>query len=206
MSASRRLGIGLGFVVILAGGGCVGPMACGPAGCDGPGLVTLHHRNASGHCGEWYVDPWVNHPAAACDPCDGCGNHHGQSCGHCRPIFSGFRSLWGYRQDPPPSGCHLHGCDSCHESVHVGGGHLHGQPLPPGTRMVPPNGPSRPSRGIPTPAPEAPAPEPLWDALETDDEGLSEEADQARSLPRRSRQIFRSRGGIAATAGQIRRN
>lgn len=70
--------------------------------------------------------------------------------------------------------------------------------------MVPPNGPARPDRGIPTPAPEAP--EPLWDALEADDEGLGEEADQARSLPRRTRQIFRSRGGIAATAGQIRKN
>ena len=206
MSASRRLGIALGFVVILVGGGCVGPMACGPAGCDSHALVTLRHSPACVDCGERYIDPWVNHPADACDPCDACGNHQGQTCGHCRPIFSGFRSLWGYRKDPPPSGCHLHGCDTCADGFHVDTGYLHAQPMPPGRAAFPSVGPPGPDRGVPTPAPEAPAPEPLWDALEADDDAVSEDPDQAHSMPRRTRQIFRSRGGTAATASQIRRN
>ncbi len=53
----------------------------------------------------------------SCDHCDSCGNHQGQTCQACRPILSGFASLWGYRRDPgcggvscPPMTC---GCDSC---------------------------------------------------------------------------------------------
>jgi hypothetical protein len=63
------------------GGGC--------NGCDG--------------CGETYIDEWINHPPS-CDSCDSCGNHDGQTCSSCRPIFDGFKSLWGYRRDG--------GCDS----------------------------------------------------------------------------------------------
>ncbi len=82
--------------------GCVGPMACAPLG---GGCGSCDSCNG---CGEVYIDPWINHPADQCDPCDCCGNYNGQSCGRCRPMFSGVTSLWGYKQD----GCDG-GCDSC---------------------------------------------------------------------------------------------
>ncbi|QDT10330.1 hypothetical protein [Planctomycetes bacterium K23_9] len=71
-------------------------MARGPlGGCCGP--ASASHSDACTGCGELYVDPWINHPADCVDPCDTCGNFNGQSCGKCRPIFGGIRSLWGYR-------------------------------------------------------------------------------------------------------------
>ncbi len=85
-------------------GGCVGTCAgdgCGT--CDG--------------CGELYIDPWINDPADCCDPCDSCGNFNGQSCGKCRPVFAGVKSLWGYRCDDGCDG----GCDGG-----CGGGCTHG--------------------------------------------------------------------------------
>lgn len=93
--------------------GCVGPMGCGPGGCDGGPTGPLAFNSCGGcsdceGCGELYIDPWINHPADCHDPCDQCGNHNGQSCGKCRSVFDGFASLWGYRCDS--------GCDSCGES------------------------------------------------------------------------------------------
>ena len=82
---------------------------CGPVGgcasCD----------ECSG-CGELYVDPWINHPADCCDPCDTCGNYNGQSCGTCRPLFAGIGTLWGYRNPAcaPCDECVFpSGCDTC---------------------------------------------------------------------------------------------
>jgi len=76
--------------------GCVGPMAHGPmGGCCGPSSCSSD-SSCTG-CGELYVDPWINEPADCVDPCDTCGNFNGQSCGKCRPIFGGIRSMWGYR-------------------------------------------------------------------------------------------------------------
>lgn len=82
----------------LCGGGILMTGCCGPVmlgSCD------------SG-CGEVYIDPWINEPPQS-DPCDSCGNYNGQSCGSCRPMFSGLATLWGYRYE---SGCDS-GCDSC---------------------------------------------------------------------------------------------
>lgn len=105
--------------------GCVGPMACGPAGCGTGGCdsggcgvsgpIALHGSSCDSGCstgcdgcGELYVDPWFNHPADNCDPCDSCGNYNGQTCGKCRSVFGGIKSLWGYR-----CGDDCGGCDSC---------------------------------------------------------------------------------------------
>jgi hypothetical protein len=101
--------------------GCVGPMACGPMGCGGPhvaghsGCGSQCGDSCNG-CGERYYDEWINHPPSCCDPCDSCGNYQGQTCHACRPILSGFKSIWGYRCDPPPVGCPHAGCDNlgCH--------------------------------------------------------------------------------------------
>lgn len=78
-------------------GGCAG--ACSGGCSDGCG--------ACDGCGELYIDPWINDPADCRDPCDSCGNFNGQSCGKCRPVFAGLKSLWGYRCDDGCSG----GCD-----------------------------------------------------------------------------------------------
>ncbi|MCO8121173.1 hypothetical protein NHH03_05445 [Stieleria sp. TO1_6] len=94
--------IGLTGCVGPMGAGCCGPIAipggqCGggcDSGCDGGSCGGCD--SCSG-CGELYVDPWINHPADCVDPCDSCGNYNGQSCGKCRSVFSGMRSLWGYR-------------------------------------------------------------------------------------------------------------
>ncbi|MEM9367738.1 MAG: hypothetical protein AAGD07_17240 [Planctomycetota bacterium] len=63
------------------------------------------------------MDPWINHPADCCDPCDHCGNYNGQTCGKCRPVFAGIKSLWGYRcADNCGGGCDAGGChagDGC---------------------------------------------------------------------------------------------
>ncbi|TWU16611.1 hypothetical protein [Allorhodopirellula heiligendammensis] len=137
--------------------GCCGPLwnhggyagACGGGCSDGCG--------ACDGCGELYVDPWINDPADCCDPCDSCGNFNGQSCGKCRPVFAGIKSLWGYRcADSCGGGCDG-GCDggcstgSCggdcgcdgHGSLHPAGeyigGYSEGQPtiaLGDGERIV----------------------------------------------------------------------
>lgn len=106
-------------------GGCAG--ACSGGSCDGCG--------ACDGCGELYIDPWINEPADCHDPCDSCGNFNGQSCGKCRPIFAGVKSLWGYRCDDGCSGGCAGGCDggcvggSCDSGGDCGcGGHGSLQP------------------------------------------------------------------------------
>ncbi len=96
MLAVRSLYVALAASAILTFTGCVGPMAHGPlGGCCGP--ASSCNDSACTGCGELYVDPWINEPANCVDPCDMCGNYNGQSCGRCRPIFGGIRSLWGYK-------------------------------------------------------------------------------------------------------------
>lgn len=105
------------LAMLSLGSGCMGPMACGPMGCGGP-IVAGHGNCGSGcgdscnGCGERYYDEWINHPPSCTDPCDSCGYYQGQSCHACRPILSGFKSIWGYRCDPPPVGCASAGCDN----------------------------------------------------------------------------------------------
>ncbi len=114
--------------------GCVGPLACGPTGSCGP--LALNSCDGCGECegcGELYIDPWINHPADTCDPCDRCGNFNGQSCGKCRSVFGGLASLWGYRcdggyVDTGCGGCDGAGCDSCGDSG--GAVYLSGTPTP----------------------------------------------------------------------------
>lgn len=97
-------------------GGCCGPRACGPVGCGGP-VVFGGQACGSGcgdgcnGCGERYFDEWINHPPSCCDPCDSCGNHGGHTGHGFRPILSGFPSIWGYRCDPPPTGCDRVACE-----------------------------------------------------------------------------------------------
>ena len=128
-SANRLSALALCLAVTWMTGCCVGPMACSPDGC---GPIAL--GNSCGGCGqcdgcgELYIDPWINHPPDCCDPCDTCGNYNGQSCGKCRSIFAGARTLWGYRCDDgcgtcgeaacgcdaaPACGPSCGGCDSC---------------------------------------------------------------------------------------------
>lgn len=221
MASAKRWGLGFLGLAALSLSGCVGPMACGPTGCDAHGPVAWNDCGGCGDCGscdEWYIDPWINHPADACDPCDGCGNYNGQSCGKCRPMFSGYKSLWGYRRDPgPPScdagACHgggCRGCDSCDAA-----------PMPTGStlRRIPHSG-SR--HGVPTPAPEViwededwgdadPEAVPLPPKPATNGPAANGPAtdgpnadDQSRTAPRRTRQIFRSRAGIAGNAPRPR--
>ncbi len=105
--------------------GCVGPMACGPAGNCGP-VAFGSSCDGCGECegcGELYIDPWINHPADCCDPCDRCGNFNGQSCGKCRSVFSGVASLWGYRCDSGCGDCGEATCDGgCGAFLSLGGG------------------------------------------------------------------------------------
>lgn len=120
----------LTFAIAIAGlaTGCCGP--CGPMtrggiGCDSRGMQASGATcgdcsggcdSCSNGCGETYIDEWINHPPT-CDPCDSCGNHNGQTCNGCRPMFQGFRSIWGYRCDRGPAGC-----QRCEESCDVGCG------------------------------------------------------------------------------------
>lgn len=127
------------MLVVVSLAGCVGPMACGPimsggggggcgGGCNrGGALGTSGCRMFAGNCGgcdacngcgELYIDPWINEPADIHDPCDCCGNFNGQSCGGCRPIFSGIKSLWGYKCDGGCGG----GCDGGCSSGGCGAG------------------------------------------------------------------------------------
>ncbi|WP_235908449.1 hypothetical protein [Roseiconus nitratireducens] len=123
---SRVYGLLLVGWMVLGTAGCVGPMG---AGCCGPAVTGSCDGQCDSctGCGELYVDPWINQPADCVDPCDACGNYNGQSCGKCRSVFAGFKSLWGYRCgcDPGPvamsdrcfapdrcQGCDS-GCDGC---------------------------------------------------------------------------------------------
>ena len=141
----------LALVVPLAVG-CVGPMAYPPGSlcCDSSGVGPFalgcggsKCGDCSG-CGELYIDPWINHPADICDPCDKCGNHNGQSCGKCRSVFSGIPSLWGYRRCDDGCDCGVgtcsgscglfsflrrpSGCDACGEASCGCDGVTHGSP------------------------------------------------------------------------------
>ncbi len=114
--------------IVLLASGCCGPMACGPIGCNtcgssGPLMALGSHGACSGcdGCGERYVDEWINHPPS-CDPCDACGNHNGQSCDSCRPMFDGFKSLWGYRRDCGCTACGSATCDGGCETSDCGSG------------------------------------------------------------------------------------
>jgi hypothetical protein len=115
MSLAGRIFSVVGVVMICSMTGCVSPVGCGPCGARGP--LAFNNCDGCGQCegcGELYIDPWINEPADACDPCDRCGNYNGQSCGKCRSVFDGFASLWGYRCDPP--------CDTAGPCTLCGGG------------------------------------------------------------------------------------
>ncbi len=125
MSPLKSLSVALCCSAIVAlSGCCVGPMTCGPDGRHGPiafGSSCGGCGDCDG-CGELYIDPWINHPADACDPCDRCGNYSGQSCGQCRSVFDGFATLWGYRCDPPCTGCGVATCDGGCDAMIVDSG------------------------------------------------------------------------------------
>ena len=144
-------GLGLTVALALLSTGCCGPFACGPGACAGP--FGLLGPGCESGCGERYIDPWINEPPAGCDPCDACGNYNGQSCGTCRPVFSGTASLWGYRYDGGcgdaacDGGCDScgGGCDGCgmpQDDCGCGGGHAHagmpigGVPTPAGETII----------------------------------------------------------------------
>ena len=104
--------------------GCCGPMGCGTGACGssqglfgGPiALGAAAAGNCGGSCGgscgndgcngcgETYIDEWINTPPMR-DSCDSCGNHNGQTCGSCRPILQGLKSIWGFRCDGGPAAC-----------------------------------------------------------------------------------------------------
>ena len=110
-------GLFIGSLALFLTGCCGFPGPCGPGTCGGDacgggscGPVAFGNICGDGcgeceGCGELYIDPWINHPADACDPCDCCGNHNGQSCGKCRSVFDGVASLWGYRCGDQGCGC-----------------------------------------------------------------------------------------------------
>lgn len=177
--------------------GCCGPLACGPAGCNGPVGVPAPSCGGCGDCdgcGELYIDPWINEPAACSDPCDSCGNYNGQTCGSCRPVFSGIATLWGYRYD---GGCgcgsHRTSCDGGISGYDGGsptggcdcGGHGHvmdgGQIMGGGHRTY--------DQPYAEPLP-APQPTPADDEAEQDEELMES------YIPTRDKQIFRRRGTV----------
>ena len=193
MAMAIKLGLCLTAATALLATGCVGPMACGPNGCSASGPLAWGSCDGGDcrGCGELYIDPWINHRADVCDPCDGCGNYNGQSCGKCRPIFSGYRSLWGYRRDPGPPPCSWGSCGGCD-----GGCDSHGGASLPPSMHYQEQPHYRGQQGIPTPAPEV-----IW---EDEPSEVTRSADQARFEPQRTRQIFRSRGGVASAAPRPR--
>lgn len=108
---NRLSSLALCVAVTWFSGCCVGPLGCGPKAC-GP-IALGDPCGGCGQCdgcGELYLDPWINHPPNCCDPCDSCGNYNGQSCGKCRSVFAGVKTIWGYRCN---DGCG--GCDRCGE-------------------------------------------------------------------------------------------
>jgi len=155
-------------------------MGCGGGGC------------ASG-CGECYIDPWINEPAACRDPCNDCGQYNGQGCGSCRPVFNGVASLWGYRYDAG-CGCAGVGCDSCAgacDGACDGGGcdcgHGGGMPVY-GSGPMPPSEPYY----IDGPHHIGGEPTPLGGSIVEDD------ALRDSYVPSRSKQIFRNRGPVVS--------
>ena len=172
--------------------GCCGPMACGPMACGGCNSGPLMAGSCGGcdsgcdGCGERYFDEWINHPPT-CDPCDSCGNHNGQSCTACRPMFNRFKSLWGYRRDcgcgqASCGGCDASGCDSgCSSGCEsCGGGHMAASEHEMGHHYV------DSSAAIPVPSRPSPAPQIV-------------EAKPAIKpyQPQRTKQIFRPKGAVA---------
>jgi hypothetical protein len=98
-----------------------GPVGCGSCGISnncGSACPGLLHGELAGRirdaitggccsgCGEVYYDEQINEPPT-CDPCRGCGEFAGDSCGTCRPFFERLRDLWCA---PCGTSC---GCDSC---------------------------------------------------------------------------------------------
>jgi hypothetical protein len=180
--------------LVMLASGCCGPMACGPMGCGGP--IAFGGRacgDGCNGCGERYIDEWINHPPSCSDPCDGCGNYNGQTCHACRPILSGFPSLWGYRCDPPPVGCDRvqcepscgisscdSGCSSCGGGGHIPGGY---HPMPMEPEEIHYGGPVRlqPHQ------------------YETHAPSIVRSPPSVRAVPpQRTRQIFRPRPSVAA--------
>lgn len=169
------------FGIALLASGCCGPMACGPMGygpCSSGPLMAF--GGGCDGCGETYIDEWINHPPS-CDSCDSCGNHSGQSCGSCRPIFSGLKSLWGYRRDCGcdsgcSSGCDSScdgGCQSCGGGQHYAGAEM-GHHYVDSSHAIPM--PHQPSH-----TPQIVEPRPVVKPYE----------------PQRTKQIFRPRNSVA---------
>jgi hypothetical protein len=186
------------FCIFGLSTGCCGPMACGPMSCGScsSGPVLAGSCGGCSHgcdgCGERYIDEWINHPPT-CDPCDSCGNHNGQSCTACRPMFDGFKSLWGYRRD---CGCGQSSCDSCGTSCDggcdsgcesCGGGHIASADYEGGHHYV------DSSSAIPMPHHPSPAPQ------------IVEAKSSVKPYqPQRTKQIFRPKGAIAGGSGKPR--
>lgn len=193
MSVVRVTLLLLSLVSLASFTGCVGPMGCAPNAC-GPvafGGGGCGQCNDCSGCGELYVDPWINHPADVCDPCDCCGNFNGQSCGKCRPMFSGFRSLWGYRCDDGGAGGCDTGCDvgcgagGCDVGCGAGGCDAGGCTTCGGATTGQHHGSINFSRGVPTLA------EPT--IVEVSPRITSTTVGE----PERTRKIFRPRGAVA---------
>ena len=192
MALARNLTLTLLGIAAMTATGCVGPMACGPAGCDTAGPLA---SSSCDGCGELYVDPWINHPPDACDPCDSCGNYNGQSCGKCRPILSGLACLWGYRYDGGGAcgQCGLSSCDGCGGAADPcdGGcdgacGNVHAPSPVRGPVQV--HRPDQPiPSGVPTPAAEG--------SIKFEGDVEIVPSGEPDYQPRRTRRIFRNRGG-----------
>lgn len=218
----------LGFAILgmslTLSGGCCGPLwtagcrtgACGTVGCASP-PISVGHMACDGHCeagctdgcgscdgcGELYVDPWINHPPDCCDPCDCCGNYNGQSCGKCRPVFSGIKSLWGYRCVDNCGGCEdcasgpfnscggggcENGCAECNGGTIIHHGDVHGSPMGEGVIY-----------GDDTSAP-LPPPVPLSQAPTAPIRTLAIQRNST-SNPRPAKPIFRPRHVSSAASG-----
>lgn len=180
--------------------GCCGPMACGPVGCGPCGSGPLMAAGSCGGgcrgcdgCGERYIDEWINHPPT-CDPCDACGNHNGQSCTACRPMFEGIKSLWGYRRDCgcestgcgcESAGCDSHGCGGGCESCGDGHASMAGEEM--GHHYVDSSS-AIPMPHMPSPAPQIVEAKPAIKPYQ----------------PQRTKQIFRPKGSVAGNVPQPR--
>ncbi len=183
-----RITTGIACSALMWITGCVGPMSCGPCGGNGP--LAMNSCNGCGACegcGELYIDPWINEPPCS-DPCDKCGNHNGQSCGKCRSIFDGFESLWGYR-------CQS-GCDECGSASCGGGcGASCGGALGGGCDSCGGGGCDSCSSGQ----------DPMY--ISSDPIPTTEYVESMPSKvyqPRRTKQIFTPRGGVATgTSGHV---
>jgi len=185
--------------------GCCGPLwraSCG-VGCDsGPVAACSDGCGMCDGCGELYIDPWINHPPDCCDPCDACGNYNGGSCGKCRSVFAGVKSLWGYRcADPNAVGCTGVGCDAgCSD---CNGAHWSPAAMPTATPAPISDCPScqgGPTSGhhVSSTAPMPPRSEPFVKSsrksgLQLNRPIISVSTRRASSNPRPSKSIFRAR-------------